>query len=80
MPQFDFYTSFVQIFWITISFGVTYFFLNKTVLRTLAEVLKMRQKLLDYRIMLEKGMNNSVFNVTTLFSFKSFVNNFDNKN
>ncbi len=73
MPQFDFYSSFVQIFWVTISFAVFYFTVNKTILPNLAQVLKMRQKLFDYRIKLERGMSLSIFSILSLNNFKSLT-------
>jgi len=46
MPQFDFYTFSVQIFWTILSFFTLYFVLLKFLLARVSETLKFRKKLL----------------------------------
>ncbi len=79
MPQFDFYTILVQISWLTLSFGLLYFILNKTILKNLAQVIKMRQKLLDYRILLEKAFKKNIFSNQAFLNIKSFLEDLDTK-
>lgn len=45
MPQFDFFSFFVQIFWLTIGSFVFYLIYLKLVIKSSSEVIKMRQKL-----------------------------------
>jgi len=46
MPQFDFYSFSVQIFWILVGFSLFYFFILRFYLVPVSEVLKWRKKLL----------------------------------
>jgi len=48
MPQFDFFSFFVQIFWVTIAAISFYLFYLKFFLKNLGEVIKFRQKTLDF--------------------------------
>lgn len=48
MPQFDFFSFFVQIFWLTIGSFVFYLIYLKLVIKSSSEVIKMRQKLIFF--------------------------------
>ena len=48
MPQFDFYSFSVQIFWFLLTFFSFYFFSAYFYLSNFAEVFKMREKLLKH--------------------------------
>jgi lipid-A-disaccharide synthase-like uncharacterized protein len=55
MPQFDLYSFSSQVFWTLLGFSFFYFFTLKFYLVQLAEVLKMRQKLLTAYSKKKKG-------------------------
>lgn len=46
MPQFDFFSFFVQIFWLTVGSFVFYLIYLKLVIKSSSEVIKMRQRLI----------------------------------
>lgn len=48
MPQFDFFTFFVQIFWFTVAIFCFYLLYLKFYLKNTAEIIKIRQKLLSF--------------------------------
>ncbi len=67
MPQFDFYTFSVQIFWTILSFFTLYFVLLKFLLARVSETLKFRKKLLLLSTQ-KKNSNNLVIK-----NFKNLV-------
>ena len=60
MPQFDFFSFFVQIFWLTVGSFVFYLVYLKLVIKNSSEVIKMRQKINSF-IVKAKENNNSSF-------------------
>jgi F0F1-type ATP synthase membrane subunit b/b' len=68
MPQFDFFSFFVQIFWLTIGSFVFYLVYLKLVIKNSSEVIKMRQKINSF-IVKAKENNNSSFLYNTVLDF-----------
>ncbi len=63
MPQFDFFSFFVQIFWILTASCIAYLFYLKVPIRKLAEIFKMRAKLKDCTEKMPKKTNkNFIYN------------------
>lgn len=48
MPQFDFFSFFVQVFWLTVGAITFYLVYLKYVIKSNAESVKMNQRLVDY--------------------------------
>ena len=72
MPQFDFFSFFVQIFWLTIGSFICYLVYLKLILKNSSEVIKMRQKLTSFII--EAKENNS-----SSFLYNTIIRYFKNK-
>lgn len=68
MPQFDFFSFFVQIFWLTIGSFVFYLVYLKLVIKNSSEVIKMRQKINSF-IVKAKESNNSSFLYNTVLDY-----------
>ncbi len=68
MPQFDFFSFFVQIFWLTVGSFVFYLVYLKLVIKNSSEVIKMRQKINSF-IVKAKENNNSSFLYNTVLDF-----------
>lgn len=63
MPQFDFFSFFVQIFWILTASCIAYLFYLKVPLKNIAEVLKMRLKLKECTAKMPNKTNkNFIYN------------------
>ena len=68
MPQFDFFSFFVQIFWLTVGSFVFYLVYLKLVIKNSSEVIKMRQKINSF-IVKSKENNNSAFLYNTVLDY-----------
>ncbi len=68
MPQFDFFSFFVQIFWLTVGSFVFYLVYLKLVIKNSSEVIKMRQKINSF-IVKAKENNNSSFLYNTVLDY-----------
>jgi hypothetical protein len=68
MPQFDFFSFFVQIFWLTVGSFVFYLVYLKLVIKNSSEVIKMRQKINSF-IVKSKENNNSSFLYNTVLDY-----------
>lgn len=68
MPQFDFFSFFVQTFWLTIIGFAFYLILLKFPLNHTSQVLKMRNKLKDFAAKTSSKSKNS-FIYNAVFSF-----------
>ncbi len=64
MPQFDFFSFFVQIFWLTVGSFVFYLVYLKLIIKNSAEVIKMRQKINAFTVRMKDNNNSSaLYNV-----------------
>ncbi len=70
MPQFDFFSFFVQIFWIILGCIAFYLIQLQLVIRKTAEVIKMRKKLIDV-IAKSNATKNSSFLYNTVIQYFS---------
>ena len=68
MPQFDFFSFFVQIFLLTVGSFVFYLVYLKLVIKNSSEVIKMRQKINSF-IVKAKENNNSSFLYNTVLDY-----------
>ncbi len=68
MPQFDFFSFFVQIFWLTVGSFVFYLVYLKLIIKNSSEVIKMRQKINSF-IVKAKENNNSSFLYNTVLDY-----------
>ena len=59
MPQFDFFSFFVQIFWLTVGSFVFYLVYLKLILKNSSEVIKMRQKINFFNQKMKEDNNPS---------------------
>lgn len=59
MPQFDFFSFSVQIFWVLLGCVAFYLIQLQLVIRKTAEVIKMRRKLIDVIAKANKNKNSS---------------------
>lgn len=59
MPQFDFFSYFVQIFWLTIGSFVFYLIYTRYFITSSSEVIKMREKLKESSLLFTKYKNIS---------------------
>ncbi len=69
MPQFDFFSFFVQIFWLTVGSFVFYLVYLKLVIKNSSEVIKMRQKLIAFIIKANENKSSSFLYNTVLKYF-----------
>lgn len=70
MPQFDFFSFFVQIFWLTIGSLSFYLIYLKYILKNSSEVIKMRHKIKAFNASMKKGENSSPLYHTVIRFFK----------
>ena len=70
MPQFDFFSFFVQIFWLTVGSFVFYLVYLKLILKNTAQVIKMRQKINSFIIKMKEQKSTSFIYNSTLVFFK----------
>jgi len=64
MPQFDFISFFTQLFWFFLAAFFSYLIFFKYYITIIAEVIKIRSKLLDFaRIMKKKIVSSDLYNV-----------------
>ncbi len=70
MPQFDFFSFFVQIFWLTIGSLSFYLIYLKYILKNSSEVIKMRNKINAFILSMKKGDNSSPLYHTVIRYFK----------
>lgn len=68
MPQFDFFSFFVQIFWLTIGSFIFYLVYLKLVIKNSSEVIKMRQRLVVF-IAKVNELSGSSFLYDTVLKF-----------
>ncbi len=59
MPQFDFFSFFVQIFWLTVGSFVFYLVYLKLIIKNSSEVIKMRQKINSFTVKMKEANNSS---------------------
>ena len=59
MPQFDFFSFFVQIFWLTVGSLSFYLIYLKYILKNSSEVIKMRHKIKAFNASMKKDEKNS---------------------
>jgi F0F1-type ATP synthase membrane subunit b/b' len=71
MPQFDFYSFSQQSFLVLVSFFILYFFFLYFYLPNIAEVLKVRTKLINFYL-LNKNINSKALNLYDYFIKKIF--------
>jgi F0F1-type ATP synthase membrane subunit b/b' len=71
MPQFDFFSFFVQIFWLTIGSFVFYLVYLKLIIKNSSEVIKMRQKINSFIVKAKENNNSSFLYNTVLDYFRS---------
>lgn len=71
MPQFDFFSFFVQIFWLTIGSFVFYLVYLKLVIKNSSEVIKMRQKINSFIVKSKENTNSSFLYNIVLGYFRS---------
>lgn len=68
MPQFDFFSFFVQIFWLSIFSCLFYLMYLKMPLQNTAQVLKMRAKLKAFTLKTgHKAKDNFIYNAAVSF-------------
>ena len=70
MPQFDFFSFFVQIFWLTVGSLGFYLIYLKYILKNSSEVIKMRNKINAFNSSMKKGDNSSPLYHTVIRYFK----------
>ncbi len=68
MPQFDFFSFFVQIFWLTLGSCIFYLIYLKMPINNLSQALKMRAKLKAFGLKAaDKSKNNFIYNKAVSF-------------
>jgi len=70
MPQFDFFSFFVQIFWLTVGSLSFYLIYLKYILKNSSEVIKMRNKINAFNLSMKQGDNSSPLYHTVIRYFK----------
>jgi len=71
MPQFDFFSFFVQIFWLSIASCLFYLIYLKSPLKNASEAAKMRTKIKTFTSEINKKVNvKFLYNSVILFSQK----------
>jgi F0F1-type ATP synthase membrane subunit b/b' len=71
MPQFDFFSFFVQIFWLTIGSFIFYLVYLKLVIKNSSEAIKMRQKLILFIKKVEENKSASFIYDTVMKLFRT---------
>ncbi len=71
MPQFDFFSFFVQIFWLTIGSFVFYLVYLKLVIKNSSEVIKMRKKINSFTLKMKETNSSSVLYNAVIRYFRS---------
>lgn len=68
MPQFDFFSFFVQIFWLTLGSCIFYLIYLKMPINNLSQALKMRTKLKAFGLKAaDKSKKNFIYNKAVSF-------------
>lgn len=70
MPQFDFFSFFVQIFWFSIGSFIFYLIYLKLILKNTAQVIKMREKINSLVIKIKEQKSVSFIYNTVMRFFK----------